>query len=291
MCDNPCKETKERCMKYLLAYPYSICSYFIINKDYDYYNKFTDEDRTKLVERFMDYSEGNRTEIAEYAINHKNFGSLHFARQLIIDNLKKNGPYYFLCMINGYDLTYDDAEKICYNKIQLSRALHIATSDNNFNIIIDYIFDNHMEKYLLSDNIHILSAPVFYGKGIEKQKEHLFKRIMHSHEPHILYWFSNEQTMQKVPNIVRNEYFKANSEYIMNEYRDEAWGKIIKILLPMFEGIELNDEVRTIVLNNYETTKYHLKNKLLRYIKKDKCFDKVNSFFTAKDVLRKLKIN
>jgi hypothetical protein len=120
MCDNPCKETKERCMKYLLAYPYSICSYFIINKDYDYYNKFTDEDRTKLVERFMDYSEGNRTEIVEYAINHKNFGSLHFARQLIIDNLKKNGPYYFLCMINGYKMVAKNPRASPWDKSHLS---------------------------------------------------------------------------------------------------------------------------------------------------------------------------
>jgi hypothetical protein len=94
-----------------------------------------------------------------------------------------------------------------------------------------------------------------------------------------------------VPTGFYRKYFNEHKDEIMSTHRDDDWGRFVKVILPLFESGKLDDEVRTIVINNYKDTKRNLKGKLLKFVAGDKCFSEINSFFVAKDVLKKLKIN
>lgn len=279
------EKSRKKCVKYLLAYPENIRSYLITHD-----NRLNDDELLMVIDKFMNYAEDNRVEMADYIICHKNLGRLEYAKPSIINNLKNNGPYSFLCMIDGYTLTYDDAEKICMNTTQLSRSLRSKISDDNFKFIIDYIFDNHMEKYLCSDNLRLLSAPVFYGDGIKEQKDYLFSHMLKSGEPIIVYWLANMQN-GKVPTGFYRKYFNEHKDEIMSTHRDDNWGRFVKVILPMFESGKLDDEVRTIVLNNYESTGVKLQKKLLKYTRGDECYNELYSHFTSLSVLKTLKSN
>ena len=281
------QEDINKCFRYLMAYPENIDYSNIIDNKY----KFSQYQWLKLIAKYINYGEEERVLLAEYIINHPKKSGLLPVKQLIIDSLKENGPYDLLCSIDNYKLTYDDVEKICFDDLQLSMALRTKMSDDNCFTIIDYIFDNHQENQLLSDNIRLLTSPILRANGIQTQKEHFLSRLIDSTEQIVIYWISSDQASEKIPNDFYRKYFYKNEKAIMKIKKNYDWTRIVKYILPLFGRGKLNDEVRTIVLDNYTETKLKLKNRLLKYISGDKCFDEVNSFFIAKDVLKELKNN